>query len=45
VAAALVYAWSNGQVEGQSNKLTLLKRQMDGRAKLDVLKARMLKAA
>lgn len=44
VAAALVYEWSNGQVEGQINKLKLLKRQMYGRAKLDLLKARLLKA-
>ena len=42
VAAALKYEWSNGQVEGQINKLKLIKRQMYGRAKLDLLKARML---
>ena len=42
VAAALAYEWSNGQVEGQINKLKLLKRQMYGRAKLDLLKARRL---
>jgi len=45
VAAALEYEWSNGQVEGQINKLKLIKRQMCGRAKLDVLKARLLYAA
>jgi transposase len=45
VTAALTYAWSNGQVEGQINKLKLLKRQMYGRAKLDLLKARLLEAA
>lgn len=45
VAAALQYAWSNGQVEGQINRLKLIKRQMYGRAKLDVLKARLLYAA
>jgi len=44
VTAALTYAWSNGQVEGQINKLKLLKRQMYGRAKLDLLKARLLEA-
>jgi transposase len=38
-------AYSNGQVEGQINKLKLIKRQMYGRAKLDVLKARLLYAA
>jgi hypothetical protein len=35
VTGALTYAWSNGQVEGQINKLKLIKRQMYGRAKLD----------
>ena len=45
MTAALTYAWSNGQVEGQINKLKLTKRQMYGRAKLDLLKARLLAAA
>ena len=45
VAAALEHAWSNGQVEGQMNKLQLIKRQMYGRAKLDLLQARLLAAA
>jgi len=45
VTAALEYAWSNGQVEGQINKLKLIKRQMYGRAQLDLLKARLLEAA
>jgi transposase len=45
VTAALAYDWSNGQVEGQINKLKLLKRQMYGRAKLDLLKARFLEVA
>src|SRR5262249_32352449 len=44
VAAALAYEWSNGQVEGQVNKLKLIKRQMYGRAKLDLLKVRLLEA-
>jgi transposase len=44
VTAAMQYEWSNGQVEGQINKLKLLKRQMYGRAKLDLLKARFLTA-
>lgn len=44
VMAALQYQWSNGQVEGQINKLKLLKRQMYGRAKLELLKARFLAA-
>lgn len=45
VMAALKYEWSNGRVEGQVNRLKLIKRQMYGRAKLDLLKARVLKAA
>lgn len=42
VKAALTYEWSQGQVEGQDNRLKLLKRQMYGRAKLDLLRARVL---
>lgn len=42
VEAALQYAWSNGQSEGQVNRLKNLKRQMYGRAKFDLLKARVL---
>jgi transposase len=45
VVAALTYKWSNGRVEGQVNRLKLIKREMYGRAKIDLLKARMLKAA
>jgi transposase len=45
VRAALEYEWSNGQVEGQVHRLKLIKRQMYGRAKLDLLRARMLRAA
>jgi hypothetical protein len=37
--------WSNGRVEGQVNRLKLIKRQMYGRAKADLLKARALRAA
>jgi transposase len=44
VAAALVEPWSNGQTEGQITKLKLIKRQMYGRAKLDLLRARLLGA-
>jgi transposase len=44
VKAALTYEWSQGQVEGQVNRLKLLKRQMYGRAKLDLLRARVLHA-
>ncbi len=43
VRAALTYEWSNGQTEGQINRLKMLKRQMYGRAKFDLLKMRVLK--
>jgi transposase len=42
VEAALQHPWSNGQTEGQVNKLKNVKRQMYGRAKFDLLKARVL---
>jgi len=42
VRAALETDWSNGQTEGQVNRLKLLKRQMYGRAKFDLLRARVL---
>ena len=42
VLAALTLPWSQGQVEGQVNRLKLLKRQMFGRAKFDLLKLRFL---
>jgi transposase len=45
VQAAMEYEWSNGQVEGQVNHLKMVKRQMFGRANLDLLKARVLNAA
>ena len=45
VRAALTEAWSNGQTEGQITKLKLLKRQMYGRARLDLLRARLVVAA
>ncbi len=44
VRAAMKSEWSNGQVEGQVNRLKLLKRQMYGRAKFDLLRARVLYA-
>ena len=34
--------WSNGQVEGQINRLKMLKRQMYGRASHELLKKRFL---
>ena len=42
VQAALATEWSNGQTEGQVNRLKLIKRQMYGRAKLDLLRQRVL---
>jgi transposase len=45
VHAALTLPYSHGQVEGQITKLTLLKRQSYGRAKLDLLRQRMLHTA
>jgi transposase len=45
VRAALEYEWSNGQVEGQVHRLKLVKRQMFGRGKPDLLRARVLYAA
>lgn len=44
VKAALSYEWSQGQVEGQVHRLKMIKRQMYGRAKLDLLRARVLYA-
>jgi transposase len=44
VKAALTEQWSNGETEGQNIKLKLVKRQMYGRAKLDLLRARLLGA-
>lgn len=42
VRNALRYSWSSGQLEGQVNRLKLIKRQMYGRGKFDLLRARML---
>ena len=45
VRAALQLPWSSGQTEGQITRLKLIKRQMFGRAKHDLLRARVLQAA
>lgn len=45
VHAALSLEWSNGQTEGQINRLKTIKRQMYGRAGLDLLERRFLLAA
>jgi transposase len=38
-------SWSSGAVEGNVARLKLIKRQGYGRAKLDLLRARVLHAA
>jgi len=45
VSAAITLPWSNGQTEGQITKLKLVKRQMYGRRKLDLLQARVIGSA
>lgn len=45
VEAALEQPWSNGQLEGQINRLKMLKRQMYGRANIKLLECRMVNAA
>jgi transposase len=45
VRAALSEPWSTGQVEGQITRLKYLKRQMYGRASIDLLRLRVLHAA
>jgi transposase len=45
VRNAIISPWSNGQTEGQITKLKLIKRQMYGRAKIDLLQARLIGAA
>lgn len=42
IRAALSLPYSNGPVEGQITRLKLLKRQMYGRAKLDLLRLRVV---
>jgi transposase len=42
VVEAVRQPWSNGQVEGQVNRLKLIKRLMYGRASFELLKARVL---
>jgi transposase len=45
VKAGLCLPWSTGPVEGQINRLKMLKRSMFGRAKIDLLSRRFLRAA
>jgi transposase len=42
VIAAVETSWSNGQTEGQINRLKAIKRQMYGRAGFQLLRARAL---
>jgi transposase len=42
VAAAVDTSWSTGQVEGQINRLKMIKRQMYGRAGFELLRDRVL---
>ena len=42
VLSAITSPWSSGQVEGQITRLKLVKRQMYGRAKLDLLEAQLV---
>ncbi len=44
VEAALTTPWSTGPVEGHVHRVKLLKRQHYGRAKLDLLRRRVLAA-
>jgi transposase len=45
VQAAVTRPWSQGPIEGQINRLKLLKRQMYGRSRLDLLARRFLLVA
>lgn len=45
VVGALSCEWSNGQTEGQINRLKMIKRQLYGRAHFDLLRARVLHRA
>jgi transposase len=45
IEAAVATAWSQGQTEGQVNRLKVIKRGMYGRAKFDLLRQRVLHAA
>ena len=44
VVAGLTLRWSSGRVEGHVNRLKMLKRQMFGRANLNLLRRRVLAA-
>jgi transposase len=42
VVAGLTHHWSSGAVEGTVNRIKMIKRQMFGRANLDLLRKRVL---
>lgn len=42
IRAALEHEWSNGQIEGQINRLKFIKRQMYGRASFELLRQKVL---
>jgi transposase len=44
VKAAVELPWSNGRTEGHVNRLKLIKRKMYGRAKLDLLRIRVVES-
>jgi transposase len=44
VKAGVTLPWSSGPVEGHINRLKMLKRQMFGRARLDLLSRRFVLA-
>jgi transposase len=45
VSAGVTLPWSTGPVEGPSNRLNMLTRQMFGRANLELLQQRVLLVA
>jgi transposase len=45
VTAGLTLPFNSGSAEGSVNRLKMLKRQMYGRARLDLLRKRVLLAA
>jgi transposase len=44
VRAAITSPWSNGQTEGRITRLKLVRRQMYGRGKIDLLQATLIGA-
>jgi hypothetical protein len=45
VVAGVTLPWSSGVVEGHNTRIKVIKRQMDGRAKFDLLRRRVLLAS